>query len=141
MGGNLIKSTFYSLAQLVFARFLIIISSHSLILIFHSLYLSICLSVCCLHPSIHPSILLQTNKTKHVLVVDHAGRTPLHWAAKHGRGLEAEALLAAGADKEARDNDGDTPADVGRREGFIELVVLLQATYDASGRKRTGAER
>lgn len=68
---------------------------------------------------------------------DHAGRTPLHWAAKHGRRPEAEALLHNGADREARDNDGDTPADIARREGYVELVELLQTVYDPSGRKRT----
>eukprot|EP00941_MAST-03F_sp_MAST-3F-sp1_P004655 g4655.t1 len=55
-------------------------------------------------------------------LADHVGRTPLHWASKHGRSHEVKLLLDHGADLEARDNDGDTPADVARREGFIELV-------------------
>ena len=74
-------------------------------------------------------------------LADHVGRTPLHWASKHGRSHEVKLLLDHGADLEARDNDGDTPADVARREGFIELVDILQAAYDASGRRRTGRER
>ncbi len=47
-----------------------------------------------------------------VAAADHQGRTPLHWAAVWGHREAAGVLLDAGADLGARDELGDTPADV-----------------------------
>jgi ankyrin repeat protein len=44
-------------------------------------------------------------------MVDKHGKTALHLAAEHDRAEDAEALIAAGADVEARTNWGATPLD------------------------------
>ena len=44
-------------------------------------------------------------------MVDEHGKTALHLAAEHDRAEDAEALIAAGADVEARTNWGATPLD------------------------------
>ena len=59
----------------------------------------------------------------------HAGRTPLHYAAMHGRVGAVEALVAAGASMQARDlRSGYTPlhlaADAGQCEALTALVKL-----------------
>ena len=46
-----------------------------------------------------------------------AARLPLHSAAGHGNRAILERLLAAGADREARTNDGKTPADIAQQYG------------------------
>lgn len=53
-------------------------------------------------------------------------RTPLHFAAEHGHRRAAELLLAAGADAQARDKNGDTPLDRAEAMGHAELVALLR---------------
>jgi ankyrin repeat protein len=54
------------------------------------------------------------------------GRTPLHWAAAGGRGSIAELLLARGADPDARDKRGESPADLARASGFDDLAERLK---------------
>ncbi|HTQ10335.1 MAG TPA: ankyrin repeat domain-containing protein [Fimbriimonadaceae bacterium] len=51
--------------------------------------------------------------------------TPLHAAAKGGFAESAKILLAAGADRAARDPQGRTPADVAEAHGHAELASLL----------------
>jgi len=46
-------------------------------------------------------------------VPDACGRTALHWAAREGRGDVFTYLLAQGADPDARDHKGSTPAALG----------------------------
>ena len=60
-----------------------------------------------------------------VHATDFDGRTPLHYAAMHSSEAAARALLAAGADKQAKDDDGDTPLHWAQREGHTTLVALL----------------
>jgi cytohesin len=53
-------------------------------------------------------------------------RTPLHWAANNGHKEAAELLLAQGADRQARDKNGDTPLDRAEAMGHPELIGLLR---------------
>jgi ankyrin repeat protein len=55
------------------------------------------------------------------------GRTPLHVAVDRGRYKTAEVLIAAGADVNATDNDGQTPIDIAlSRKLNKEIVKLLR---------------
>ena len=60
-----------------------------------------------------------------VHATDFDERTPLHDAAKNGSEAVARVLLAAGADKQAKDDNGDTPLHWAQKEGHTTLVALL----------------
>eukprot|EP00435_Cladocopium_sp_Y103_P019128 s3297_g4.t1 len=51
--------------------------------------------------------------------------TPLHFAAGNGSVQSAKLLLAAKASVDIKDNYGQTPLDIARREGETEIVSLL----------------
>ncbi|MGZ3274833.1 MAG: ankyrin repeat domain-containing protein [Caulobacteraceae bacterium] len=53
-------------------------------------------------------------------------RTPLHWAANNGHRAAAELLLANGADRDARDKNGDTPLDRAEATGHADIAALLR---------------
>jgi ankyrin repeat protein len=55
----------------------------------------------------------------------HVGITLLHYAAAKGDRATCELLLAAGANKHARNSLGDTPAQDAKRMGHADLVGLL----------------
>jgi ankyrin repeat protein len=55
----------------------------------------------------------------------HGGFMPLHQAAQHGDGELAEVLLAAGADRDARLDDGRTAADIALEAGHEGLADRL----------------
>ena len=61
----------------------------------------------------------------HVNAVDFDQRTPLHKAAYAGHDSVVRVLLAAGADARARDSEGNTPADLARRQGHRAVEGLL----------------
>jgi tankyrase len=54
-----------------------------------------------------------------------AGWTCLHWAAGYGRRECLELLLAAGADKDARDSDGNAPLHRAVAENQAACIALL----------------
>jgi ankyrin repeat protein len=56
-----------------------------------------------------------------VNVADSDGTTPLHVAARSGDRRLIDVLVAAGANREARDDNGGTPADVA--EAAVRLLV------------------
>ena len=57
------------------------------------------------------------------------GETPLHWAARNGRAAAVDALIAGGADVNAKDKDDDTPLHFAARNGRAAIVsLLIQAT-------------
>ena len=60
-----------------------------------------------------------------VSAVDDYGRTPLHFAASHGKSSIANLLLQANASPRAVNNDGDTPAQYAKQRGHGELAVML----------------
>ena len=51
-----------------------------------------------------------------VNLADKRGWTPLHQASRHGQVEVIAALLAAGADKTIKDEDGRTPHDVAKNQ-------------------------
>lgn len=57
---------------------------------------------------------------------DAEGATALMWAAYHGDQAKVVALLEAGADADATDNQGDTAIDEARRRGHAHIVGILQ---------------
>lgn len=68
-----------------------------------------------------------------------SGRTPLHAAAIAGRMENIRALLAAGANLDARDRDGNTPLHFAGSAGDTKLVLLLlDAGADPGLHNRTG---
>ncbi len=56
--------------------------------------------------------------------------TPLHWAAMNDNEMVVRTLIAAGADIEARDRDGNTPLHMSCATGII--TALLAAGADAN---------
>lgn len=67
----------------------------------------------------------------------HAERcnTPLHVAAKEGQMLQCELLIVYGADPGALDADGQTPADLAKDEGHLEVAErLIQCQYELTDR-------
>jgi uncharacterized protein len=71
----------------------------------------------------HPDLALQ----------DQRGVSVLHACAMHGLLLPARALLAAGADPEARDMRERTPREVAHLLGFIDVAVELGASGPRRG--------
>ncbi|XP_071503541.1 ARF GTPase-activating protein GIT2-like [Diadema antillarum] len=67
----------------------------------------------------------------------HAERcnTPLHVASKAGQMLQCELLIVYGADPGALDAEGQTPADLAKEEGHLELAErLIQCQYELTDR-------
>ncbi len=60
-----------------------------------------------------------------VNTTQHGGFAPLHEAAQHGDGELIELLLAAGADRDIRLDDGRTAADVALEAGHEGLAERL----------------
>ncbi|KAM7527306.1 hypothetical protein LguiB_030716 [Lonicera macranthoides] len=54
------------------------------------------------------------------------GGTPLHHAAKRGLRQTVRLLLSKGANPLVRNDDGQTPLDVARIEGFVDVVRLVE---------------
>jgi ankyrin repeat protein len=54
------------------------------------------------------------------------GFTPLHHAAENGSLAAAKALLELGADRNALNNEGETPADVARRRNHPEVAGEIE---------------
>ena len=57
--------------------------------------------------------------------VDRFGRTPLWWAARHGRLDEVQRLLMDGGDPNQADMDGEGPLHAAARWGHVDVVELL----------------
>eukprot|EP00755_Sulcionema_specki_P015001 Sspe_Gene.58211::Locus_31930_Transcript_3_4_Confidence_0.625_Length_397::g.58211::m.58211 len=80
-----------------------------------------------------------------VQMVIVGGRTPLHTAAEEGDADCVERLLAAGADKRARDNGGATPMDLALHVGVWKsdnadrLLSLLQEDHRSPERPTKAA--
>ena len=53
---------------------------------------------------------------------DVVGATPLHWASHYGHVEVITALLAAGADKTIKDEDGKTPHDVAKNQACKDAL-------------------
>ncbi|XP_038059624.1 ARF GTPase-activating protein GIT2-like isoform X1 [Patiria miniata] len=69
------------------------------------------------------------------LLVNERGNTPLHVASYSGQSLQCELLMAYGADPGAMDSDGQTPADLAKEEGHLELAErLVQCQYELTDR-------
>jgi hypothetical protein len=51
--------------------------------------------------------------------------TPLHWAAQSGSTAVVRLLLARGAARQVRDQDGKTPLDLAAARGHEGVVALL----------------
>ena len=70
---------------------------------------------------------------------DSCGATALHAAARGGQSAIVSALLSAGAEKDALDNDGLTPLIWAADKGHLEVVdTLLGAGVDCSARSSAG---
>ncbi len=61
-------------------------------------------------------------------VRDRRGRTALHLAAANGKGKAVQALLAAGADRGLKDNDGFTAEKIAKKKGHDLLARLIATT-------------
>ena len=51
--------------------------------------------------------------------------TPLHYSARSGKLIGAQALVGVGADVNAKNDDGDTPLHFAASKGSAEIVTLL----------------
>ncbi len=72
-------------------------------------------------------------------VKDDSGRTPMHLAALHGRTDIVQALIKAGADKDATNNSGETPMHYAAREGRTDIVqALIEAGADKEAKTNYG---
>lgn len=60
-------------------------------------------------------------------------RTPLHAAAYAGNDKIVDMLLDSGADPTARDDNGESPADVARQSAHVDLAKKLMAAEQATG--------
>ena len=69
------------------------------------------------------------------LSAHHAAATPLHDAAKAGNAAAISALLAAGADPNAKDKNGETPLHTAASRGHTAAIsALLAAGADPNER-------
>jgi len=64
---------------------------------------------------------------KAINATDFDDRTPLHIAAEHGSAAVVQELLIAGADLEAVDGNGDSPADIAGEEGHEAVLGVLES--------------
>uniref|UniRef100_A0A914KL09 Arf-GAP domain-containing protein n=1 Tax=Meloidogyne incognita TaxID=6306 RepID=A0A914KL09_MELIC len=61
------------------------------------------------------------------------GNTPLHIAAKNGQDLQVELLWIYGADFSCKNSCGQTPAEVAKKEGHLELSErIIELSFDVS---------
>lgn len=69
-----------------------------------------------------------------VNAANHAGNTPLHWAALNNHGAVVEALLALGADVGCRNAGGRTPVYEAEQRGLDEItkMLMMHLTLDDS---------
>ena len=72
----------------------------------------------------HVNVIDDADQDK-VAAGEHAGMTPLIYAARGGHAEIVRLLLARGADRRFRTADGDTAVDVARRNGHDNIVSLL----------------
>ena len=56
---------------------------------------------------------------------DNAGNTPLHEAVLSRQAVAVEALLQAGANRELKNLEGFTPADIAARDGYGPTAAAL----------------
>ena len=63
-------------------------------------------------------------------IQDEMGRTPLHFAAGNGEEKMVSFLLDKGADPLIQDDNGETPADAARQQGFTGLDKVLTAAAE-----------
>lgn len=75
-----------------------------------------------------------------VATADNAGMTPLHWAAVKGSKACIKHIVAAGADMEAKEEQGKTPKDMAEElKGLAPFNKgLEEAGYSSLGAKRLG---
>ncbi len=71
---------------------------------------------------------------------DQNGMTPLHLAAQHGALDRIPLLLAAGADKERRANDGSLPSDLAHRNPLIYAALGVAPPAPPAPRNRAPAK-
>ncbi len=70
---------------------------------------------------------------------DADDKTPLHWAAWHGKGETARMLIDAGADVNLKDEYGETPLDIAVSHDEIEITqMLIDAGADVDWRDEDG---
>ncbi len=74
---------------------------------------------------------------------DHAGATPLHFAARYGTAESVRVLIAAGGDPNARNLHGETPLHRWASSPFLQrnggpVGPLLDAGADATARNAAG---
>uniref|UniRef100_A0A915M289 Arf-GAP domain-containing protein n=1 Tax=Meloidogyne javanica TaxID=6303 RepID=A0A915M289_MELJA len=61
------------------------------------------------------------------------GNTPLHIAAKNGQDLQVELLWIYGADFSCKNSCGQTPAEVAKKEGHLELSErIIELSFEVS---------
>ena len=80
-------------------------------------------------------ILVDLGGMETINAVDIRGRTPLHYAARHGHDARAKELIRLGADTLLRDSQKNTPADTAkqyRKQGLYEILKWA-ARRQASG--------
>ncbi|AGS80769.1 ankyrin repeat protein [Leptospira phage vB_LbrZ_5399-LE1] len=64
--------------------------------------------------------------TKKSSNIDSGGNSPLHYAAMFGRVNTVKILLSHGANKTLCNGDGNTPLDIAKKEGYKDLIKILE---------------